>query len=275
MTNDNGLAPVLYIPHGGGPLPLLDEPGHALLVEFLARIPAALNKPKAIVVISAHFEAAIPTVLSAKNPPLYYDYYNFPPESYKFQYPASGNPALAQRIIELLDSHCIQAATDSERGFDHGMFVPLTLMYPEADIPCVELSLKANMDPQQHIEIGKAIAALRGSGVMILGSGSSYHNMQPPRPSIDPDPQQLMEFDQWLIETCTDQTLTDAEREQRLINWLAAPHARFCHPREEHLLPLHVCLGAALGHKNNEHSVAELVFNGPMMGRNLQAFLWR
>lgn len=275
MTNEIKRAPVLYIPHGGGPLPLLGEPGHALLVEFLSRIPAAFETPKAIVVISAHFEAAVPTVLSAKNPPLYYDYYNFPPESYAFKYAASGDPALAQRIIELLAASGIQATTDSERGFDHGMFVPLTLMYPEADIPCVELSLLSTMDPRQHIELGKAIAALRHEGVMILGSGSSYHNMQSPRPGIDPDPEQLLQFDHWLIDTCTDRKLTDTEREQRLIAWLDAPHARFCHPREEHLLPLHVCMGAVLGYNSAAQCAAELVFNGPMMGRDLQAFLWR
>lgn len=274
MNNDSQvLAPVLYIPHGGGPLPLLGEPGHAFLVEFLSHIHLQFNKPTAILVISAHYEASIPTVLSGANPSLYYDYYNFPPEAYQIQYPALGDAALAQNIIELLAAKDIKAVMDNKRGFDHGMFVPLKLMYPDADIPCVELSLLDDMDPAKHIAMGKAIAALRKEGVLILGSGSSYHNMQRPLPGIDPSSEELLQFDQWLIETCTDKSLSKDAREQRLLHWLDAPHARFCHPREEHLLPLHICLGTAL--EDSKSGVAELVFNAPMMGRELQAFLWR
>lgn len=275
MNSDSqALAPVLYIPHGGGPLPLLGEPGHAFLIEFLSHIHLQFKKPKAILVISAHYEASIPTVLSGANASLYYDYYNFPPEAYQIQYPASGDTALAQNIVELLGAKNIKAVVDNERGFDHGMFVPLKLIYPDADIPCVELSLIDDMDSAKHIAMGKAIAGLREEGVLILGSGSSYHNMQRPRAGIDPNPEELLQFDQWLIESCTNNSLSKEQREQRLSNWLDAPHARFCHPREEHLLPLHVCLGAAL-EANNNNAAAELVFNAPMMGRELQAFLWR
>lgn len=271
---DSELQPVLYIPHGGGPLPLLGEPGHAQLVKFLKTITTTFKKPSAIVVISAHYEAAVATVLSGANPELYYDYYNFPAEAYEICYPARGNPALAQRVIELLADSDISAVADTQRGFDHGMFVPLKLMYPDADIPCIELSLLEDMSPARHIAMGRAIACLREQGVLILGSGSSYHNMQRLRPGTDPSPAELLQFDQWLIESCSDADLTKSDREQRLLNWLAAPHARFCHPREEHLLPLHVCLGAALQHSKN-NGAAELVFNQPMMGRELQAFLWR
>lgn len=275
QQNNKALAPILYIPHGGGPLPLLGEPGHTLLVEFLSHIHLQFAKPKAILLISAHYEASIPTVLSGAKPSLFYDYYNFPPAAYEVQYPASGDTDLAQQIVELLGAQGIQAGKDAERGFDHGMFVPLKLMYPDADIPCVELSLLEDMDPAKHIAMGKAIASLRERGVLILGSGSSYHNMQRPRPGLDPSHEALLHFDQWLIETCTNETLSRDIREQRLLHWLDAPHARFCHPREEHLLPLHVCLGAALEDRHNDAGAAELVFNGPMMGRELQAFLWR
>ena len=233
-------APALYIPHGGGPLPLLGEPGHALLVEFLGHIHQQFTRPKGILVISAHYEASRPQVLGADNTPLYYDYYNFPPEAYTIEYPAKGDPQLSQAVIDLLAAHGIVADRNEARGFDHGLFIPLKLMYPDADIPCVELSLYEDMDPAKHIALGKAIAPLREQGILVLGSGSSYHNMQPPRPGIDPTPAELLRFDQWLIESCTDASLDKAAREQRLLNWLDAPHARFCHPREEHLLPLHV-----------------------------------
>ena len=132
---------ILYLPHGGGPLPILGDPGHARLVEFLSRIRDALIAPRAILVISAHWEEAVPTVGSGASPALIYDYYNFPPESYEITYPASGSPGTADRIVSLLEESGIDCVADRDRGFDHGMFIPLKLMYPDADIPCVQLSL--------------------------------------------------------------------------------------------------------------------------------------
>ncbi len=271
MSNQ-ALSPVLFIPHGGGPLPLLGEPGHRLLIDFLETISARLGRPKAILVISAHWEEPEISMLSGANPPLYYDYYNFPPEAYDIQYPAAGLPELADRVKELLTRSGIPANSSAERGFDHGLFVPLKLMYPQADIPCIQVSLLASMNPAAHIALGKAIAPLRREGVLILGSGSSYHNMQTPRSGIDPGEVEIARFDQWLIETCTGPELSPDDREERLINWLGAPHARFCHPREEHLLPLHVCFGAAFD--DAEVPPAELVFEAPMMGRTMLSFLW-
>jgi len=267
------LAPVLYIPHGGGPLPLLGEPGHAELVDFLRRIPQSLPRPRAILVVSAHWEAARPTVQSTAQPALYYDYSNFPAEAYRLQYPASGSPALAQQVLELLGDRGFSAAQESERGYDHGAFVPLMLMYPAADIPCLQLSLIDSLDAVEHIALGRALAALRQQGVMILGSGSSYHNLQPPRTGIDPGEAEIAAFDQWLCDSCCAATLTSAEREQRLSNWLSAPQARFCHPREEHLLPLQVCFGAAT--VEGVVTPAEQVYGGQIMGRRVLSFLWR
>jgi aromatic ring-opening dioxygenase catalytic subunit (LigB family) len=251
---------------------LLGEPGHRQLVDFLKTIPDRIEEPKAILVISAHWEEPEASLLSGAKPPLYYDYYGFPPEAYEIQYPAAGLPELAGRVQELLTQSGIAASSKAERGFDHGLFVPLKLMYPRADIPCIEVSLLADMNPAAHIAIGKAIAPLRRDGVLIIGSGASYHNMQAPRAGIDPGEEEIAQFDQWLVETCTAPELGPKDREQRLINWLEAPHARFCHPREEHLLPLHVCFGAAF--EGAEVPPAELVFEAPMMGRTMLSFLW-
>ena len=266
--NAKPLAPVLYIPHGGGPLPILGDPMHRELVAFLGQIPQQLPRPEALVVISAHWEAAEVTITGGERPALLYDYCGFPPESYAIAYPAPGNPSLANHIHELLHAAGIPARIDRGRGFDHGLFVPLTLMYPEADIPCVQVSLKAGLDAAAHIAIGKALAPLRYLPVLVLGSGFSFHNMAaffPATEAVDPrnDP-----FQQWLIHTLTGAAaLPDFEREQRLVSWEQAPYARYCHPREEHLLPLHVCYGIA-------QAAAQVVFDGVVIGKRSCALLW-
>lgn len=262
------LAPVLYIPHGGGPMPLLGEPSHQRLVDFLRQIPASLPTPEAIVVISAHWEAEQPTVTGGERPDLLYDYSGFPPESYRIQYPAPGAPDLAGRLHALLAAAGLRPQGDARRGFDHGLFVPLMLMYPQAEIPCVQLSLLASLDPGAHLAMGKALAPLRRERVLIVGSGFSFHNMRAFFASPHGAPDQRNEaFQQWLIETCTARSLSPGEREQRLADWENAPHARYCHPREEHLLPLHVCYGMA-------QTQARLVFDDQVLGKRACALLW-
>jgi 4,5-DOPA dioxygenase extradiol len=166
------------------------------------------------------------------------------------QYPAPGDPALAGRIKSALDKAGLPAALDNSRGFDHGLFVPLLLMYPEADIPCVQLSLVRGLDPALHLRMGQALAALSGEDILILGSGFSFHNMQEffrsSAPGGQGDPRNEA-FQLWLAETCVSPDLTPRDRFERLLSWETAPHARYCHPREEHLLPLHVIAGAAFG----------------------------
>jgi aromatic ring-opening dioxygenase catalytic subunit (LigB family) len=261
-------APVLYIPHGGGPLPLLGDPAHAQLVDFLQNIPNFLGTPSAIVLISAHWEEVQPSITGGLHPELIYDYYGFPPESYRIQYPAPGDPDLATRLHTLLANGGLQSRLDDRRGFDHGLFVPLKIMYPQADIPCVQLSLLASLDPKAHIALGKALAPLRQEDVLIIGSGFSFHNLRAFFTSAPGTPDHQNEaFNQWLIDTCTDDVLTSDEREERLASWTTAPHARYCHPREEHLLPLHVCLGLA-------QAKARLVFDGEVLGKRACAFLW-
>ncbi|CAK0778815.1 4,5-DOPA dioxygenase extradiol [Gammaproteobacteria bacterium] len=198
-----------------------------------------------------------------------YDYYGFPKESYDIQYPVSGDPVLANRIVNLLKRSNIEARSDDQRGFDHGVFVPLKIMYPNAEIPCVQLSLVRNMRPDQHIIIGKALTDIIEENVLVIGSGFSFHNL---RAFFEPPTKESellnQSFEQWLIETCFSKEFSESEREKKLINWEAAPGARYCHPREEHLLPLHVCYGIA-------RSPARQVFRLKIMERHSSAYLWQ
>ncbi len=265
---------VLYLSHGAGPMPLLGDADHVEMVDVLRKIAGSLPTPAAILLISAHWEAPLPTLTAGEHPALLYDYYDFPEESYAIEYPAPGLPALARAVRNRLGEAGVPATLDAERGFDHGMFVPLKIMFPQANIPCVQLSLVRGLDARTHLRMGAALAGLRcediaamggfpaapdtstgtpsggGSGerggLLIIGSGFSFHNM---RAFFQPDTAETLAmnaaFQGWLTDTCTDTSLQQPEREERLIHWEQAPHARYCHPREEHLLPLHVCCGAA------------------------------
>lgn len=245
-TTPQSRLPTFYIPHGGGPCFFMDWPPpltHAWdsLAAFLRGLPATLaEKPRAIVVISAHWEAGQATVTSRVDPPLLYDYSGFPPEMYALRYDAPGSPQVAARVQELLRRAGIPSAADARRGFDHGVFVPFKLIEPDAIIPIVQLSLVAGLDPTQHLEIGRALAPLRDEGVLIVGSGMSYHNL-PEFLSSSPAAGAAA-FDAWLAETAT---AAPALRNERLRTWQRAPDAQLAHPREEHLLPLMVAAGAA------------------------------
>ena len=262
------LAPVLYIPHGGGPLPLFAHAGHEALVRFLRAIPAELGTPEAILLISAHWEATVPTVTGGAQPNLLFDYYNFPTEAYQIEYPAPGHPQLAGKIQQLLGDSGVTAEIDTRRGFDHGLFVPLKLMYPEATIPCVQLSLVQGLDLGEHIRIGNALAGLRTENILTIGSGFSFHNMKAFSFSDSTVPDEKNDrFDRWLQDICTHPTHTPEVREAKLVAWEQAEHARYCHPREEHLLPLHICCGMA-------GTSARVVFNDFILGKRATAFLW-
>lgn len=261
---------VLYLPHGGGPLPLLGDPGHKEIVQFLKGIRVKLGKPSAILVVSAHWEEGLPTLTSSKEPEMFYDYYGFPPEAYKIQYPAPGSPDLARGIQSILQKAGLQSKLDPSRGYDHGLFIPLKLIFPEADIPCLQISLIKGLDPAKHIAMGRALHELRSQNVLIVGSGMSFHNMRAFFSGGVSDSRPDLEFDQWLVKTCCTDDLTPDERDHELINWSQAPAARYCHPREEHLLPLHVCYGAA----GPDSPPAELVFNETVIGVKVSAFFW-
>ncbi len=240
-----GRLPVVFLPHGGGPWPFVDlgfdRQEMATLAEYLRALPSLLpHKPKALLVVSAHWEEPVPTVMTAAHPPMLYDYYGFPPESYQITWPAPGEPALAARVRALLGAAGIDSAEDARRGYDHGTFVPLKLAYPDADVPTVQLSLRRGLDPQEHLAIGRALAPLRDEGVFIIGSGMTFHNL---RAFGDPRARPVSEeFDAWLRESAA---LPQAVRDGRLLDWALAPSARLAHPREEHLLPLMVIAGAA------------------------------
>jgi aromatic ring-opening dioxygenase catalytic subunit (LigB family) len=236
----------LFISHGGGPLPLLGDPAHRQMVSCLQDMAASIPRPDAILVVSAHWEERVPTLTAGSQPPLIYDYYGFPPESYAIQYPCAGEPSLAREIHRMLGNCAIDATLDDARGFDHGVFVPLKIMYPEADIPCVQLSLVDTLDPLLHIEVGSALQNLAGRNVLVIGSGFSFHNLRAFFAPADAESVELnAAFEKWLQGVCSDRALPEHRRRELLIQWGDAPGARFCHPREEHLLPLHLCYGVA------------------------------
>ena len=257
--------PVVFAPHGGGPWPFVDLGFKRSEVDGLAaylRSLRALPKtpPRALLVVSAHWEEAVPTLMTSERPPMLYDYYGFPPESYTVKWPAPGDPRLAARVQELLAAGGFETATDSARGFDHGTFVPLKLTYPEADVPTIQLSLKAGLDPRTHLAMGRALAPLRDEGVFILGSGMSFHNLRAFR---DPGARPVGEaFDAWLRETAA---ADPTERDRRLLAWSTAPGARAAHPREEHLLPLMVVAGAA-GADRGRTAYQGAMFDVPISG---------
>jgi aromatic ring-opening dioxygenase catalytic subunit (LigB family) len=258
--------PVVFLPHGGGPWPfiegLFDPREVAALAEHLRGLAASLpERPKALLVISAHWEERVPTVMTGAQPPMLYDYYGFPPASYAITWPAPGAPAVAARVRELLGAAGVPTGVNAERGFDHGTFIPLKVSFPDADIPTVQLSLRNDLDPSAHLAIGRALAPLRDEGVLIVGSGMSYHNMRGfGRAGAQPSAEA---FDAWLGDAATAEP---ARRDQLLERWVAAPSAREVHPREEHLLPLMVVAGAAGADRGRR------TFNGTFGGARISAF---
>ncbi len=259
--------PTLVVPHGAGPCFFMDwNPPTAwnAMADFLKGIAATLPaRPTAIVLVSGHWLQSTFSVTTAARPTLIYDYHGFPPHTYELRYPAPGDPALASRIAGLLDGAALGGREDAQRGFDHGMFIPLKLMFPDADIPVVQLSLRSDLDPRAHIEAGRALQALCGEGVLIVGSGMSFHNMRgygDPRFAPISD-----EFDHWLTAAVE---LPPGERDWALQRWEDAPAARLCHPprAEEHLIPLLVAAGAA-GDSNGRK-----VFSDRVMHTTLSAY---
>ena len=235
--------PVYFIPHGGGPCFFMDwQPRDTWLAigEFLRALADDVGaRPTAIVVVSGHWEEPGFTVNNAANPALMYDYSGFPAHTYQLTYPVPGEPALAAQIQQLLREAGLPTAQNSARGLDHGVFIPFKLIYPDADIPIVQLSLQRGLDPAAHIRAGEALAPLRDQGVLIVGSGMSYHNLRGFGPAYAEPSQQ---FDAWLTQSIS---ADSKQRHQRLLDWQNAPSAQLAHPRAEHLLPLMVVAGAA------------------------------
>ncbi len=260
--------PSIYFAHGGGPCffmpPPPDEPTRWVGMEaYLKSVPSLLpGKPDALLVISAHWEMAKPTVLMTPKPGLLFDYSGFPPHTYQLTYPAPVAHELGRKVRELLAEAGIESGEDTTRNYDHGIFVPLKVAFPDADIPILQLSLQQNLDPAFHVKLGKALAPLRDENIAVIGSGLSFHNLRAlgdPRvnaPSVA--------WDQWLTHTlCAE---SPEERERDIINWEQAPAARICHAEEEHLLPLMVAVGAAAGDPGHH------VYSGTIWGKAVSAY---
>lgn len=235
--------PVFYLSHGGGPWPWMPETAerNAALTQSLENLPAQLPAtPKAILMVSAHWETAGTYLIQAHpQPPMVYDYYNFPEHTYHIHYPAAGQPELAAQVQRLLSQANITAELDTERGYDHGAFVPAYVMYPNANIPMIQLSINKGYDPEAHLQLGQALASLRDEGILIIGSGASYHNLRLMGPE---GAQPSAEFDAWLEKSLLQSS--HAERQEHMRHWTQAPYARIVHTREDHLVPLFVALGA-------------------------------
>ena len=266
----NGKLPVYYIPHGGGPWHVLDEPmGDPEDLEYLKNFLKNLgeeynNKIKAILVISAHWEENVPTINFSETPGLLYDYYGFPDYTYHLTWAAHGDPFLAEKVEYLLNNNGIETARENKRGYDHGVFVPLMVAFPNPKMPIIQLSLVKKLDPQLHINIGKALEPLREDGVLIIGSGMSYHNIKTFFVNDTNLKKVSEEFDTWLKQTII--FSNKEEREKELINWYKAPSATFSHPSSEHLAPLFVCAGAGYNDK------ATQVYSNYLLGAKISGF---
>lgn len=250
--------PTYYLSHGGGPWPYMKaEVGdrydklEASLLAMRRELGAA---PRAALVVSAHWETPQFAVSSAARPGMVYDYSGFPAHTYSVVYGAPGSPELAQRVAAALEAGGFPCSRDPARGFDHGTFSLMQPLFPEAELPVVQLSLRVDLDPEAHLAAGRLLAPLRDEGVLIVGSGSSYHNLrQRGVEAVEPS----RRFDAWLQETLA---ASPAERSARLVRWDQAPAARAAHPREDHLLPLMVAVGAA------EAEPAALIYHQPDFG---------
>jgi aromatic ring-opening dioxygenase catalytic subunit (LigB family) len=253
--------PVYFVSHGGGPWPYIESmrKQFAKTAHELESLPGRLpEKPQAVLVITGHWEAAQFTVSTAAHPPMVYDYGGFPEHTYHIQYPAPGSPALAGRVKQLLAAADFPAEQDAHRGFDHGTFVPLVLMYPNADVPVVMLSMKSTYDPAEHIRVGQALSSLRDEGVLIMGSGMTYHNMSGFGRNGAADVAEA--FQSFLVSAITQPDWR--VRNDRLVHWEHAAGARLAHPREDHLIPLMVAAGAA-GEDVGRETFVDRVFNVP------------
>ncbi len=271
MSPVAGRLPSLYIPHGGGPCFFMDTPPGLprdlwdRMAAYLRGVDASVGvRPKAVLVVSGHWETERPTVNTSPRPPLLFDYYGFPEHTYRLTYPVAGSPTLARRVREVLAASGTPCDEEPERGLDHGVFIPFKLIYPDADVPVVQLSLNRNLDASTHLSLGRALAPLRDEGMLIVGSGMSYHNL---RDLFSPDPRAMSaaaEFDAWLNEAVMESD--PAARERKLAAWHQAPGARAAHPRPEHLIPLMVAAGAA------GEDPGRRTYNQPLLGKPISGF---
>lgn len=259
--------PTLFVPHGGGPCFFMDphggppdpmwRPMQAYLAGLIASLP---ERPRAILMVSGHWETPELTVHVGERPSLLFDYHGFPEHTYRLHWDAPGAPDVARRAAALLRATGHAVNEEARRGWDHGIFVPMMVADPAAHIPLAQLSLRADLDPAAHIAIGEALAPLRDEGVLIVGSGMSFHNMRAYGDPRATEPSAL--FDRWLTDAVA---TTGPEREAALSGWREAPAGAYSHPREEHLIPLMVAAGAAAG-------PGEQVFGGEVLSTRVSGY---
>lgn len=245
MSDSNVRLPTYFLSHGGGPWPYMTGEFRAAMAHLeqslLGTREELAGVPKAVLVVSGHWEERGFAVSSGARPGMVYDYHGFPDELYRIKYNAPGSPELARRVQSLLAADDIDARLDPTRGFDHGTFSLLKPLYPEEAMPVVQLSLDAGFNPAVHLAAGRALAPLRDEGVLIIGSGLSFHNLRAMGGTAGFAPSR--QFDDWLQGTLVHASSDD--RACRLVEWEKAPAARAAHPREDHLLPLMTVVGAA------------------------------
>ena len=258
--------PTYFISHGGGPWPYMPDYRASLrgLEHSLQDIPRQIDTtPKAVLMISGHWEDRGFSVSSCTKPGMIYDYYGFPSHTYHVTYNAPGSPEIAQRVHDLIAAAGMPTRLDDQRGYDHGTFTPMVIIYPDAQIPVVQVSMQMGYDPMAHIALGRVLAPLRDEGILIIGSGLSYHNLRAMGPAAKAP---SMAFDAWLQQTLV--AATPQERVTQLCNWAKAPAARQSHPQEDHLIPLMVAVGAA----ENEAGVCYYHEDDVMGGMTVSSF---
>ncbi|KAJ3270960.1 hypothetical protein HDV01_007290 [Terramyces sp. JEL0728] len=238
------MAKSIFLPHGGGPMPILGAPSHKDLIEFLnGKARDWIGTPSAIVVVTAHWETKNPIISGASTHPLYYDYYNFPKEAYEIKYDAPGSPQVAEKVFQLLKGAGYTPEIDTERGWDHGVFIPLKMVVPNADVPIVQVSVLQSQDPIELLNMGKALAPLLKENIAIVGSGFSFHHFGSFRNSPEAAAKGNKAFEKQLLESCG---LESDKRYESLAKWKEFAGAEHCHPvnATEHFSPLLVTAGA-------------------------------
>ncbi|KAK9384946.1 Extradiol ring-cleavage dioxygenase, class III enzyme, subunit B [Lipomyces mesembrius] len=279
VTNETKVpvAPAICVSHGGGPMPILGEPGHKNMVKsWETRVRKLLKvgtpeAPKAIILVTAHWSTQRPTISSGAKHELYYDYYNFPPETYKIKYDAPGSPSIAKDIYTRLQKVGFSPKLDETRGWDHGVFIPMKLIVPDESIPIVQMSVLESEDPEEHYRIGQVLSELRKENIAILGSGfATFHNLRlfPRSSNFPPDiASKLREWSGVLNEAVLTKDVD--ERLAKLKRWREFPHAYTMHPQHgaEHFLPLIVTAGAGGSSKG-------ALYGDEFLGADMFSFYW-
>jgi aromatic ring-opening dioxygenase catalytic subunit (LigB family) len=270
--------------HLAGPLPLLRDPDHIEIIQSLkSRVPQILKldnqllRPRAIVLITAHWSTDSPTISTVEKPDLIYDYYGYPPEAYNITYSGRGDLQIANEIVHALEKEgIVNASLDSSRGWDHGVYVPMIFVNPQADLPIVQMSVLSNEDAKQHLRIGRALRALRNKNVAVVGSGfASFHNLNMIKPLRDASSNRRSEIremsSQWSDSLWKSLSISETEqRWEALMKWRHLPFADTMHPplRGDHMMPLLITAGAAFDDEPTKY------YKDKFLGLDILTYYW-